>query len=90
MNGTKINERGKTAVRFEINDGRFGSFLIDRSKIVSSAQEAYGKDGNILKSISKNPERFLNSESFKVMLEESRRHRQENLKTLYPKQLYYL
>jgi hypothetical protein len=83
-NGTRINKQGKTAMRFEIGDGRFGSFLLDRSKIVSSSTQKTdnSNDERILKSLSKNPERFLNSESFKVMMEESRRERQEKLKTL--------
>jgi len=82
--GTKIERNGKTALTFKIGDGRFGDFLISRAKIVSSATQKHNaiKDDKILKSIVKSPERFLTSESFNVMLKESRRERREKLKDL--------
>lgn len=81
--GTKVDSNGKTALTFKIEDGGFGDFLISRAKIVSKSQKNdRKKDDEIRKTITKNPARFLNSESFKLMLKESRRRRQEKLKML--------
>lgn len=80
--GTKIEWRGKTTLTFKIGDTNFGDFLVSRAKIVASATQNAANDDKILKSVTKNPERFLTSESFKVLLEESKRERQEKLKSL--------
>lgn len=82
--GTKIDSKGKTAMKARISDDEFKDFLISRFKIASSSTQKTDviKNDKIQKSIDKNPERFLNSESFKVMLEESRRTRRERIKDL--------
>ncbi|MFB3889487.1 MAG: hypothetical protein ACE14S_08340 [Candidatus Bathyarchaeia archaeon] len=85
--GTKIAKRGKTALKFTINDGRFGDFLKSRVELIRtpSGDGNSIKDNQILKSLSKDPERFLNSESFKVMLAESKLRRHEKMKDLPPR-----
>ena len=81
--GTKIEKSGKTALNVKIRDGGFGDFLISRTEIVtSSIKNKLCKNDAILKTLTKNPERLLNSESFNVMLEESRRERRERKKSL--------
>ncbi len=79
----RIDKQGKTAVAFKLGDGEFGRFLIDRSQIGLSAEQKNAKvDEKIVKSITKHPERFLTSESFKLMIEESKRKRSHKLKDL--------
>jgi len=79
--GTKIKNSGKITKNFSIEDARFGNFLIHRSRLILNITEG-SLDDRILKSLEKNPEKFLISESFNVMIAEAKRERQENRKKL--------
>ncbi|MFX0139278.1 MAG: hypothetical protein ACFFDN_36895, partial [Candidatus Hodarchaeota archaeon] len=79
--GTRIKTHGKITREFRIEDARFGDFLINRARKIMGIENG-SKDDRILKSLEKKPERFLTSDSFKVMLEEAKRERKEKLKKM--------
>lgn len=80
-NNTKIRNNGRFNVKTEIQDNYFWEFLIDRNKILLSAIE--DSDERSWKYMNKtHPERFLNSESFTVMIEESKRERLKRMEKL--------
>lgn len=80
-NITKIENKGKFAIKAQINDRYFWDFLISRGRLVSSSIK--GSDqGRITRSVEREPEKFLKSESLAVMIDESRRQRLKKIKDL--------
>jgi len=79
--GTRIKIFGKITRSFNIEDDFFGNFLINRVRKFHQVLDG-SEDDRILKTLEKNSERFLLSDSFKVMIEESKRERQEKLKKM--------
>jgi hypothetical protein len=75
---TKINSKGKFSIKMQINDYFFWDFLVSRGKLVASSLDGSGYE-QIVKAIEKEPEKFLKSESFVVMLEESKRERRKRI-----------
>lgn len=79
--GTEIKTKGKISRKFNIEDALFGDFLINRARKILEIEKG-SNDDRILRSLEKNPERFLNSDSFVTMIEEAKRERRETLKRL--------
>lgn len=78
---TQIKDKGKLFLNWQIDDGEFRGFLISRSnRLISKIEEA--DDKKILKSMLKDGNRLLKSESLKVMLEESKRERKKKIKKI--------
>ena len=85
---TKVEKNGKLAMKWKIEDTRFGGFLVDRGKWAIS-KLGVSADNRILNSVKKNPEKMLKSESLKVMIEESKRTRLKKIREL-PKGIRFL
>jgi len=78
---TKIENNGKFSTKSQINDYYFWDFLVSRGKLLLSSIDG-SENKQIGKAIEKEPEKFLKSESFLVMIEESKRERLERIKEL--------
>jgi hypothetical protein len=78
---TKINSKGNFSIKKQISDYFFWDFLVSRGKLVASSIDGSGNE-QIVKAIEKEPEKFLKSESFVVMLEESKRKRLKRIEKL--------
>lgn len=73
---TQIHSHGKLTKRASIKDPVFGDFLFKRIKMATLDKT---DDPRIVKSMLKNPDRFLLSETLKTFLSEERRKRNRNL-----------
>ncbi|MFX0199604.1 MAG: hypothetical protein ACFFCW_26070 [Candidatus Hodarchaeota archaeon] len=78
---TKISSKGKFSIKNLIDDPFFWDFLVSRGKLTVSSLDGSGSE-KIAKAIEKEPEKFLKSESFIVMLEESKRQRLKRIEKL--------
>lgn len=78
---TKIGKRGKFRTKSQINDPSFWDFLVSRGELASASING-SANKPIIKSIEKDPEKFLKSESFLVFKEESKRERLKRIKKL--------
>lgn len=78
---TRIRNKGKLTTKSEITDYYFWDFLVSRWKMVSSSLDG-SPDERIVKSLGKEPERILKSESLAVMIEESKRERLKRIKKM--------
>jgi hypothetical protein len=78
---TKIENEGRFKTNSEINDYFLWDFLLGRDKMVSSSLKG-SNDEKIVKSLGKEPEKFLKSESLAVMIDESKRERLKKTRRL--------
>lgn len=78
---TQIYSEGIFSIKNQINDYFFWDFLLSRGQLVASSIDGSGHE-KIMNAIEKEPEKFLKSESFVVMLEESKRKRLKRIKKL--------
>ena len=85
---TKVEKNGKFTMKWEIEDTTFGNFLVNRGKWLMSLL-GVSTDKRILKTLEKDPEKMLKSESLKVMIEESKRARLKRIKNL-PESIQFL
>jgi len=75
---TKIENNGKFSIRSQINDDSIWDFLVSRGKFLLTVLGS-SADPSIIKAIEKDPEKFLKSDSFLVMKEESKRRRRKRI-----------
>ena len=78
---TRIRNKGKLTTKSEITDYYFWDFLVSRCKMLSSSLEG-SPDERIAKSLEKEPQRILKSESLAVMIEESKRERVKRIEKM--------
>ena len=80
--GTKIETRGRIGSPQEIYDADFGGFLLQRAERATSLDLPKWREEAFVKSIEKNPDRFLLSESFKVHVAERDRALRKKLERM--------
>jgi len=82
---TKIEITGEVKTPQTLEDGDFGSFLLNRPKLFfeSKTKSSSGTiDKRIIKTIQKNPEKYLSSQSLEISLAEAQRRRDKKKKGL--------
>jgi hypothetical protein len=72
---TKIGNKGKFTTKSRIDDYYFWGFLVGRSKALSTSIDK-PIDGKIMRSMERNPKKFLKSETLTLLIEKSKRERQ--------------
>ena len=78
---TRIRNKGKFTTKSKIDDYYFWGFLVGRSKALSTSINK-PSDNKILRSMEKNPTKFLKSETLTLLIEKSKRERQGRIKNM--------
>ena len=80
--GTKIEKVGKISPPCRIEDGAIGNFLISRAKLRERTKISVVQSDRILRTIRKQPERYLTSQTLQVSLAEAERARKVRMEKL--------
>ena len=83
--GTAIKDSGTLITCQSINDDQFGEFLLDRAAIAltsSSGPSPEISKKRLLKSIQKDPQKFLESDTLQTMIEEADLLRKQQMKDM--------
>jgi hypothetical protein len=90
LKNSRINKTGKINMKWEIQDVRFGSFLVNRMNELGAEKKLSSYSENkIIETMMKDPERALKSDTLRVAMEESKRKRQEKI-IEFPKGIQFL
>ena len=84
-NETRIKENGKITSGQSINDGVFGQFLLDRSSLAlnsSPGPSAEVSEKRLIGVIKKDPQKFLESNTLRTMIEEKDMNRKKKMESM--------
>jgi len=80
---TLVSDKGKISPPQEIEDGTIGRFLVDRSLIaLGNSPRSEWSRTRLLRALTRDPERFLESASFETMIAERDRVRRSKMKDM--------